>query len=88
MTKQVHDRKPVVLYSFVIEPITLHAPAVVKPINHGSPLVSNETLAITSPVEKIVNDHCFETKNTIYKEENYAKQEADRNRAVRPVRYY
>lgn len=80
--------KPVVLYSFVIEPITLYSPAVVKPINHRSPLVSNKTLAITSPVVKIVNDHCFETENTIYKEENYAKQEADRNRAVRPVCYY
>lgn len=80
--------KPIVLYSFVFEPIILGQSAIVQPINHPGELVSNTTLAKTSPVVKIINDYSFETENTIYKEKHYAEEEHARTGRRSPVRYY
>lgn len=46
--------------------IALGMSAIVKPIDHTSPLVSNEKLVVTSRV--IAKSKCgkFETENTIY----------------------
>ena len=36
------------------------------PVDHTSPYVSNETHAITSPVQQVIGDGVFETLNTRY----------------------
>jgi hypothetical protein len=41
----------------------------VRPLDHPSPLVSNTTWALTSPVIS-TNDKGFETRNTIYVRDN------------------
>ena len=43
--------------------------AIIKPIDHPSEFVSNQTEVITSPVISI-NDDGFETLNTFYKKES------------------
>ena len=79
--------KPVVYYSFVIEPITLGYPALVHPINHAGEHVSNKKLARTSKVIKIINDNSFETENTIYRSA-YHDNEADLSRYCRSERLH
>ena len=41
--------------------------ALVEPINHTSPLVSNTTTVLTSRIVRLGEDGEFETENTIYR---------------------
>lgn len=58
--------KPMVGYKNV-EHLELGQSALVFPVDHPSPLVSNKKWILTSPVIKIEDDgQVFETLNTIY----------------------
>ena len=57
--------KPTVHYKPKSYCITVGEPALIQPLDHPSPLVSNTHFARTSKVLKITETG-FETKNTIY----------------------
>ena len=62
--------KPIVHYKDVITPVAVGRSAVVWPINHPSPLVTNSGPVLTSPVVTVTagsRGPLFETANTYYK---------------------
>jgi hypothetical protein len=59
--------KPIVLYESPRR-IEVGLPAIVRPIDHPSDLVSNDMHVLTSPVIVLI-DGGFETENTIYRHE-------------------
>lgn len=59
--------RPIVHYYIRSERLVIGEPAFVMPVDHPSPLVSNTTLARTSPVVWISSDRTlFDTLNTHY----------------------
>lgn len=59
-----HQKKKV-RYTKVYGEIRIGEPAYILPVDHPSPLVSNETMARTSKVIAF-NQEGFETMNTLY----------------------
>lgn len=59
-----HQKKKV-RYTKVYGEIRIGEPAYILPVDHPSPLVTNEQMARTSTVVAF-NQNGFETKNTIY----------------------
>lgn len=59
--------KPIVQYDprYLVQ-INLGFGALVKPIDHPSEDVSNESMIMTSPIIKYDGAGCFETANTLY----------------------
>lgn len=57
--------KPKVSYTSIIY-LRKGDSAIVTPVDHPSPLVSNQKAAWTSPVLAINQDGSFETENTLY----------------------
>ena len=65
---KLNPYKPIVYYRpRKDDHIQLGQRALVYPVNHTSPLVSNKSIALTSKVIKIFNEG-FETKNSIYRQ--------------------
>lgn len=58
--------KPIVNYKSLHSVLKIGDPALVRPINHPSSLVSNTKMILTSIIVSIGNDGFFETQNTFY----------------------
>lgn len=66
-------QKPVVKFKFFNnDPIMVGHRAIIRPINHPSPLVTNTAPVLTTPVESISilpnGKTSFSTRNTMYME--------------------
>jgi hypothetical protein len=58
--------KKVVRFSHVVLPLRVGHRALVQPLDHPGPDVSNTTLAVTSPIVRVASNDEFETDNTVY----------------------
>ena len=71
--------KPVVKYQHdsIIGSLKVGKSAMIKPIDHASPFVSNTQHVYTSSVVKINADNSFETMNTLYVPTNEKQKQGE-----------
>lgn len=71
--------KPTVKYQAdsIVGSLKVGKSAMIKPINHTSPYVSNTQHVYTSTVVKINADNSFETMNTLYVPTNEKQKQGE-----------
>jgi len=71
--------KPVVKYQHdsIVGSLKVGKSAMIKPIDHSSPYVSNTQHVYTSAIVKVNTDGSFETQNTLYVPTNEKQKQGE-----------